>query len=162
MTGRALQPVKAAIYARFSTDKQHDRSIDDQVVDCTKYARRNDFEIAGVYHDKAMSGASFLGRTGLQALLADAERGKFQVVIAESMSRIGRDDEFRAHIRKRLAFLGIKMMTPADGVVSTLVDQIRGSPIASTSSILARPCAAATLASPAMVAIRAGEPMAID
>jgi len=126
MTGVAQPLVKAAIYSRFSTDKQHDRSIDDQEAECAKYAARNGFEIVGRYHDKAMSGASFLGRTGLQALLADAGRGKFQIVIAESMSRIGRDEEYRANIRKHFTFHRITMMTPSDGVVTALVDQVRG------------------------------------
>lgn len=41
------------------------------------------------------------------------------------MSRIGRDQEDRAYIRKRLNFQGITLMTPSDGVVTSLTDGIR-------------------------------------
>jgi hypothetical protein len=41
------------------------------------------------------------------------------------MSRIGRDQEDRAAIRKRLRFAGITIMTPSDGVVTDLTDGIR-------------------------------------
>src|SRR6202011_846847 len=58
-------------------------------------------------------------------LLVDAERGAFDIVLAESMSRIGRDQEDRAGVRKRLAFCRVGIATPTDGVVTPLVDGIR-------------------------------------
>jgi site-specific DNA recombinase len=116
---------RAAIYARFSTDLQDDRSIEDQIAICRDYARRHDLVVVETYDDRAASGASVFNRDGVQRLLAATRAGVFDVVIAESMSRVGRDQEDRAAIRKRLRFAGVTIMTPADGVVTDLTDGIR-------------------------------------
>ena len=40
--------LRAAIYARFSSDLQRDRSIDDQISLCREYAARQGYEIVAV------------------------------------------------------------------------------------------------------------------
>jgi len=116
---------RAAIYARYSSDNQDDRSVDDQIALCRDYAARHDLDVVAVFEDRAISGASVHNRPGIQRLLAAANARQFEVVIAESMSRIGRDQEDRAAIRKRLKFRDVQLMTPADGVVTHLVDGVR-------------------------------------
>jgi site-specific DNA recombinase len=117
--------VRAVIYARFSSDQQNERSIGDQVALCRDYAKRQGHSVLAVYEDASASGASMHGRPGIQQLLAGAEKRDFDLVLAESMSRIGRDQEDRAAIRKRLAFYSVAIATPTDGVVTPLVDGIR-------------------------------------
>ena len=63
---------RAAIYARFSSDKQNERSIDDQVALCSKVCERGGFVVEGLYDDRALSGASTLTRPGWQRLMRDA------------------------------------------------------------------------------------------
>ena len=46
---------KAVIYARFSTDLQNERSIEDQVTLCRNYAAREDMNVVEVYEDRARS-----------------------------------------------------------------------------------------------------------
>lgn len=116
---------RAAIYARFSSDLQRDRSIEDQAAVCRDYAARQGIEIVAVFSDRAMTGSTMHQRAGIKALLAAARTNAFDMVIAESMSRIGRDQEDRAAVRKRLTFCSVQLMTPADGVVAPLVDGIR-------------------------------------
>jgi site-specific DNA recombinase len=41
------------------------------------------------------------------------------------MSRIGRDQEDRAYVRKRLKFFGIRVETPSEGAVTPLIDGVR-------------------------------------
>ena len=55
----------AAIYARYSSDKQSETSIEDQIALCREFAARNAFEIVSVYSDAAKSGSSLFGRSGL-------------------------------------------------------------------------------------------------
>lgn len=117
--------MRAVIYARYSTDMQNERSIEDQISLCRAYAAREGLTIVAAFEDRAVSGASMRNRPGIQYLMAQAKEGRFDVVLAESMSRIGRDQEDRAAIRKRLHFNGIKLMTPSDGVVTALTDGIR-------------------------------------
>jgi DNA invertase Pin-like site-specific DNA recombinase len=116
---------RVAIYARFSSDLQDARSIGDQVAICCDYAQRQGYTVVRVYEDAAASGSSLRGRAGITRLLADAEAKTFQVLIAESMSRIGRDQEDRAYVRKRLNFFGILIETPSEGTVTPLIDGVR-------------------------------------
>lgn len=119
---------RAAIYARFSSDLQSDRSTGDQIALCCEYAQRQGYAIARVYEDAAISGASIHGRPGIQRLLADVENSgtpPFDLVLTESMSRIGRDQEDRAHIRKLLRHVDIAIETPSEGVVTPLIDGVR-------------------------------------
>jgi DNA invertase Pin-like site-specific DNA recombinase len=66
---------QAAIYARYSSDRQSDASIEDQARLCEERAIRDGFAIVETYADRAVSGASML-RPGLQALMADALAGR--------------------------------------------------------------------------------------
>jgi DNA invertase Pin-like site-specific DNA recombinase len=125
MTKAGVMAKRAAIYARFSTDLQADRSIDDQVDVCRTYAERNGMTVVSIFSDRALSGSSVYQRHGMQDLLTAARDRRFDVMIAETMSRVGRDEEDRAAIRKRLTFAGISIMTPVDGVVTRLTDGIK-------------------------------------
>jgi|HubBroStandDraft_6_1064221.scaffolds.fasta_scaffold15045_11 site-specific DNA recombinase len=116
---------RAAIYARFSSDLQRDRSIEDQVALCREYAVRNGYNVVAVFSDRAITGSSFLLRRGIQDVLKAARAGEFDFVIAESLSRIARDQEDAPAIRKRLDFAGVKIVTTADGVVSPLMHGLR-------------------------------------
>jgi site-specific DNA recombinase len=116
---------RAALYGRYSTDMQNDRSVDDQFEVARALAARDGMSVVARYEDRALSGATMHGRTGVLQLLNDAKLGRFDVVIVETMSRLGRNQKDRADIREQLEFLGISIMTPSDGVVSPLVDGIR-------------------------------------
>jgi DNA invertase Pin-like site-specific DNA recombinase len=97
-------PRKAAIYSRYSSDLQRDRSISDQVDHCRQLADRHGCRVVEVYRDHAKSGASMFERDGLLALMQAAKERKFEVVITESLSRLSRDQEDTAAIYKRLRF----------------------------------------------------------
>ncbi|MGO8918164.1 MAG: recombinase family protein [Stellaceae bacterium] len=120
-------PVKrAVVYARFSTDLQNERSIEDQVSLCQHYASREDMEVVQVYEDRARSGGSIMGRDGLLHLLDQARGGLFDVLIVEALDRLSRDMEDLAGIHKRLSFLGIEIRAVHEGVVNTVLVGLRG------------------------------------
>ena len=52
--------MRVALYARYSTDLQRDASIEDQVRLCRERAAREGRDIAGVYTNHAVSGASLM------------------------------------------------------------------------------------------------------
>jgi hypothetical protein len=60
--------MRTAIYARFSTELQHERSIEDQIELCRTYAAKNDLNVVATYDDRARSGASVFGRDGLMRI----------------------------------------------------------------------------------------------
>ncbi len=83
-------PLPVAIYARYSTDRQDSRSIDDQVRRCRGFAGQRGHTVAAEYADAAISG-SHTERLNLQRLLADARRGAFRHVLVDDLSRLSRD-----------------------------------------------------------------------
>ena len=117
---------RAAIYARFSTDLQDERSIEDQVMLCRKYAERESLGIVATFDDHARSGGSIMGRDGLLALMDKAREHCFEVVIVEALDRLSRDMEDLAGIHKRLSFLGIEIRAIHEGVVNTVLIGLRG------------------------------------
>ena len=102
--------MKIALYARYSSDNQRDASIADQLRICRAYAEKQGWRVVEEYCDHAVSGASLL-RSGIQALIADALRGRFQLVVAEAMDRLSRDQEDIAGLFKRMAYADVKIVT---------------------------------------------------
>jgi DNA invertase Pin-like site-specific DNA recombinase len=117
---------RAVIYARFSTDLQRDRSIEDQQALCEAYAAREGFSVFRLYSDKARSGASIFGRDGLLSLMDDARAGLFDAVVVEALDRISRDQEDLAGIYKRLSFAGVKLIAVHDGTADAVQIGVRG------------------------------------
>ncbi|WP_366914859.1 recombinase family protein [Hyphomonas sp.] len=112
---------RAAIYARFSTDLQNERSVDDQIALCRDYAAREGFTVVEVYSDSARSGASIFGRDGLMGMLAACELQtlRFDIVLVEHADRLSRDIEDLAGIHKRLDFRGIEIRALNSGTIDT-------------------------------------------
>ena len=117
---------RTAIYARFSTELQQERSIDDQISLCRNYAAKNELDVVAKYEDRARSGASIYGRDGLTALLDAAREGKFEVVLTEALDRLSRDQEDLAGIWKRLNFLGIELRAVHEGTADQIQIGVRG------------------------------------
>ncbi|WP_377810129.1 recombinase family protein [Azospirillum sp. A29] len=118
--------MKAAIYARYSSDNQHERSIEDQINICRQHVERHGGTIVGVYSDYAISGSHLKTRPQAQKLLEDAKAGLFNTVITEGLDRLSRDQEDIAAIFKRLKHRGIVINTVQEGVVSELHIGMKG------------------------------------
>jgi site-specific DNA recombinase len=119
-------PMKsAAIYARYSSDKQSDSSVEDQVRICKELCEDRGWQIKDIYKDHAISGAS-LRRAGIQALLDDARNGRFDVVVSEALDRISRDQEDIAGVFKRLTFTDIQIVTLSEGTITDLHVGLKG------------------------------------
>jgi site-specific DNA recombinase len=117
--------MRAVVYARYSSDAQSDQSIEDQVRLCRERIAAEGWTLAQVYRDAAMSGASAL-RPGYQALLEGAREAAFDVVVAEALDRLSRDQEDVAALYKRLRFAGIRLVTLAEGEISELHVGLKG------------------------------------
>ena len=117
--------MKVALYARYSSDHQREASIADQFRICRSYAEKQGWHIVEEYSDQAISGASLL-RPGIQSLIADALRRRFDIVLAEAMDRLSRDQEDIAGLFKRFAFANVKMVTLSEGDVTHLHVGLKG------------------------------------
>jgi DNA invertase Pin-like site-specific DNA recombinase len=89
---------RAALYLRVSTDGQ---STENQLLELQRVAELSSWQIVGTYEDFAVSGAKGReDRPGLDNLLKDAARRKFDLVAAWSVDRLGRS------LQDLLTFLG--------------------------------------------------------
>ena len=79
--------MRAAIYARYSSDLQSEASIEDQVRQCGARIEQEGWTLVELYTDAAISGATIL-RPGYQKMLGDARSGKFEIVVAEALDRL--------------------------------------------------------------------------
>ena len=84
--------IRCALYARYSSDNQRDASIEDQLRLCREHAEKQGWHVIDSYADHATSGANLL-RPGVQRLLANASASKVDVILAESLDRLSRDQE---------------------------------------------------------------------
>src|SRR4029079_1350517 len=79
---------RAAIYVRLSTDKQ---TLENQVRELRQIAERRGWDIVEEYHDAGISGARGReARPGLDQMLKDAQRRRFDVIMAWAIDRLGR------------------------------------------------------------------------
>ena len=79
---------RAAIYVRVSTDKQ---TVENQVRELRQIAERRGWQVVEEYRDAGISGAKGRDqRPGFDTMLKDAQRRRFDVVMAWAIDRIGR------------------------------------------------------------------------
>ena len=118
--------LRCALYARYSSDQQRAASIEDQFRVCRERAEREGWKIAGAYKDSAVSGASMILRPGIQALLDDARRGLFEILVAEALDRVSRDQADVATLYKHLKFAGVMIVTLSEGEINELHVGLKG------------------------------------
>jgi site-specific DNA recombinase len=119
--------MKAALYARYSTDRQNDSSIADQVRVCTEYAARQGWQIAEHYEDRAISGAAMGNRPGFQLMRAAAMAGRFEILLLIDTGRLARSGELQPLI-ERLRYQGVRVIGVQDQFdSSTVVSDLQAS-----------------------------------
>jgi DNA invertase Pin-like site-specific DNA recombinase len=81
---------RAAFYVRVSTDQQT-QSVESQTAELRQVAERRGWSVAQIYTGEGISGAKGRDkRPALDALLNDASRRKFDVIMAWAIDRVGR------------------------------------------------------------------------
>ena len=127
MTTKQISPnaLTVAIYARYSSDNQREASLEDQIRLCKEAADREGWTITKTYQDSAVSGASLM-RPGIQALMEDALKGKFNIILTEALDRLSRDQEDIAGLYKRMNFADVRIITLSEGEVNNLHIGLKG------------------------------------
>lgn len=106
-----------ALYARYSSEHQNPRSIEDQLQHLRRHIAQSGGqpETARAFSDAETSGAIW-ERPGLQSLLGELEASRIAHVFVEDVSRISRDPEDLARLRKLFAFHGARLVSVDDGI----------------------------------------------
>ena len=110
----------ASSYSRYSSEKQSETSITDQQRICRERADHDGFRILSQFEfsDEAVSGTK-RKRDGLDRMLADAERGEFQVLYFHSLSRLARESVISMPILKTLVYTyDVRFISVSEGVDS--------------------------------------------
>jgi DNA invertase Pin-like site-specific DNA recombinase len=102
---------RAAIYARVSTGDQHPET---QLYDLREMAKQRGYEIVREYGD-VISGAKSK-RPGLDQLLADARRRKFDVLLVAAFDRVARSVRHFLEVLDELNHLGIEFISHRENI----------------------------------------------
>jgi site-specific DNA recombinase len=102
--------MRAAIYARYSTDMQRKESIEDQHRVCERLAERHGFTVVARFGDKAISGGT-TQRPQYQRMLTAARHHEFDVIVAEDTSRLWRNLAEQSPRLAELSDLGMHVVT---------------------------------------------------
>jgi site-specific DNA recombinase len=117
---------RVAIYARYSSDLQNPRSIEDQVALCRRWCEREGHGVFATFSDAALSGASIHGRAGLKSMIAGAVEREFEIVIVESFDRVARSQSELPQVWEMLRFCGCELIAVDDGRASEISIGVRG------------------------------------
>jgi site-specific DNA recombinase len=105
--------MKVVIYSRFSTDRQNESSIDDQVRVCSEYAQRQGWQVVEQYTDAGISGAAMGNRPGFLRMRADGMAGRFSVLLVIDTTRLARSQEL-APLIERFRYQGVRVIGVQD------------------------------------------------
>ena len=107
--------MKAVIYARFSSDRQREESIEGQLRECEEYAERNGITVLGSYIDRALS-AKTDNRPDFQRMIKDSAKGLFDVVLVWKLDRFARNRYDSAHYKAILKKNGVKVVSAKEAI----------------------------------------------
>lgn len=77
-------PKVVIIYARYSTDRQDEQSIETQVALARAFAQERGWQVEEVFEDRAISGTKLKSRPGIQAVLREIKRGGVDILLCMS------------------------------------------------------------------------------
>jgi DNA invertase Pin-like site-specific DNA recombinase len=101
-----------AIYVRVSTADQH---VESQLYDLREFAAKRSFEVIKEYEDRGIFGSK-ARRPGLDALMADARRKRFDVVLVAAFDRVARNVRHFLEVLDDLNHLGIEFVSLRENI----------------------------------------------
>lgn len=107
--------MNVVIYARYSSDRQTEQSIEGQLKECYEYARRNGYTIVGEYIDRAISGTTD-HRPEFLRMIADGDKKLFQAVLVYQLDRFARNRYDSATYKAKLKKNGIRVLSARENI----------------------------------------------
>jgi DNA invertase Pin-like site-specific DNA recombinase len=114
---KITKPLRAALYARVSTDKQN---TENQLTELRQAAERLGWEVVAEFVDKGISGAKGRkDRPQLDAMLKGVARKDFDVVASWSVDRLGRSLIDLVGLLQDLHSIGVDLYLHQQGINTT-------------------------------------------
>ncbi len=107
--------MKAVIYARFSSEKQNEASIEGQLRECLDYANFNNIEVIGNYIDRAQS-AKTDHRPEFQHMIKDSYKHAFDCIIVWKLDRFARNRYDSAYYKNVLKKNGVRVISAKESI----------------------------------------------
>ena len=108
----------AVIYARYSSDKQTEQSIEGQPRVCYEYAEKCGYNVIGEYIDRAMSGR-YDDRPQFLQMLSDSDKRQFQYVLVYKLDRFSRSRYDSAVHKYKLRKNGVRVVSAMEHIGNT-------------------------------------------
>lgn len=109
--------MKAVIYARFSSDRQREESIEGQIRECTEYAQRQGITIINTYVDRAKSASKDTEkRENFLRMVRDSNKHLFDIVLVWKLDRFARSRYDSAHYKNLLKKNGVKVVSATENI----------------------------------------------
>lgn len=105
----------AVIYARYSSEKQNEQSIDGQIDEILQFAKREGYTIIDTYVDRAMTGRSD-DRPSFQQMISDSKNHIFQYVLVYKLDRFSRSRYDSAIYKRILKNEGVKVVSAMENI----------------------------------------------
>ena len=107
--------MNGVIYARYSSEKQKEESIEGQLRECKVFSKRNNIHIVDTYIDRALS-AKTDNRPSFQKMIKDSAKKNFDVIIVWKLDRFARNRYDSAHYKSVLRKNGVKVASATETI----------------------------------------------
>lgn len=109
--------MNAVIYARFSSDRQREESIEGQIRECRAYADKNGLTVIDTYIDRAKSASKDTEkREDFLRMIRDSSRRLFDTVLVWKLDRFARSRFDSAHYKNILKKNGVKVVSATEHI----------------------------------------------
>ena len=108
----------AVIYARYSSDKQTEQSIEGQLRVCNDFANRNKILVVDTYIDRATTGTND-NRIDFQRMMRDSSKKEWDYIIVYKLDRFSRNKYEMAMHRKTLRDNNVKILSASEHIPET-------------------------------------------
>ena len=105
----------AVIYARYSSDRQNEMSIEGQIEECRKYADANGIIVLQEYVDRALTATSDK-RPNFLRMIDDSRDRNFEVILVYQFDRFSRNKNDSGYYKKILADNGVKVVSAKEQI----------------------------------------------
>lgn len=110
--------INAVIYARYSSDKQTEQSIEGQLRVCKEFAERNGYNIINEYIDRALTGRTDKRPAFLQ-MIEDSKEKCFTYIICYKLDRFSRNHYDSVFYKYQLKQYGVKVISATEAISDT-------------------------------------------
>ena len=107
--------MNVVIYARFSSAKQNETSIEAQLEECYNYCKQNNYTVIGEYIDRAAS-AKTDDRPQFQRMILDSTKKLFDGIIVYQLDRFARNRYDSANYKAKLKKNGVKVYSAKEHI----------------------------------------------